>query len=350
MTTTARPNRRLRPALLGLLATVALLTGTLGAAPVRAEDQPVDPLATPAPTATPAPVPVGTPEEQIARMSAVPLVLVGPDAYSVEVDTLTLAAWLSISDGTPAPTPVPTFDPLATPTPTPDPLAEPTPVPTPTPVVERQVVIDRIAIVRWLTEFMPQYAVPGRNATWKMDAKGKFTKVVPSRDGRGLDRSASARTVMDALLRRAAGDWTNDLGTLVVGPAKPALTTEKATAMMKKMRRISAWTTYWQVGENNGFGANIIIPAKKINGTVIMPGEVFDFWKVVGTPTAKDGYKAGGAIINGKSEPTGAFAGGICSTSTTIFNAALRAGFEILSRVPHYYYIDRYPLGLDATV
>jgi vancomycin resistance protein YoaR len=77
---------------------------------------------------------------------------------------------------------------------------------------------------------------------------------------------------------------------------------------------------------------------------------VFDFWKVVGTPTAAEGYKAGGAIINGKSEPTGAFAGGICSTSTTIFNAALRAGFQILSRVPHYYYIDRYPLGLDATV
>ena len=359
MTTTARPNRRLRPALLGILATLVLLTGTLGAAPVRAEDQPLDPFATPAPTATPtpaitpAPVPVGTPEEQVARMSSVPLVLVGPDAYSVEVDTLTLASWLSISDGSlgsPTPTPVPTFDPLATPTPAPDPLAEPTPVPTPTPVVERQVVIDRIAIVRWLTDLMPHYAVPGRNATWKMDAKGKFTKVVPSKDGRGLDRAASARTVMDALRRRAAVDWTDDLGTLVVGPAKPALTTEKATAMMKKMRRISAWTTYWQVGENNGFGANIIIPAKKINGTVIMPGETFDFWKVVGTPTAKDGYKAGGAIINGKSEPTGAFAGGICSTSTTIFNAALRAGFEILSRVPHYYYIDRYPLGLDATV
>ncbi len=354
MTTTTRPHRRLRPVLLGALGTLAILVGTLGAAPVRAEDQTLDPLATPAPTVVPAPTPVatGTPEEQIARMSSFPLVLVGPDGYSVEVDSFTISGWLSVSGGSPSPTPLPTYDPLATPTPQPtyDPLAEPTPFPTPTPVADQQVVIDRIAIVRWLTDLMPRYAVPGRNATWKMDAKGKFTKVVPSKDGIGLDRSASARTVMDALRRRAAGDWSNDLGTLVVGPARPALTTEKATAMMKKMRRISAWTTHWQVGENNGFGANIIIPATKIHGTVIMPGEIFDFWKVVGTPTAKDGYKAGGAIINGKSEPTGAFAGGICSTSTTIFNAALRAGFEILSRVPHYYYIDRYPLGLDATV
>ena len=31
-------------------------------------------------------------------------------------------------------------------------------------------------------------------------------------------------------------------------------------------------------------------------------------------------------------------------------NAALRAGFEMGARRNHYYYIDRYPLGLDATV
>lgn len=46
----------------------------------------------------------------------------------------------------------------------------------------------------------------------------------------------------------------------------------------------------------------------------------------------------------------GALAGGICSTSTTIFNAALRAGLQIGERTNHYYYIDRYPMGLDATV
>ena len=33
-----------------------------------------------------------------------------------------------------------------------------------------------------------------------------------------------------------------------------------------------------------------------------------------------------------------------------MFNAALRGGFEILQRQPHWYYITRYPLGLDATV
>jgi hypothetical protein len=33
-----------------------------------------------------------------------------------------------------------------------------------------------------------------------------------------------------------------------------------------------------------------------------------------------------------------------------MFNAAARAGLEINERHPHFYYIDRYPVGLDATV
>jgi vancomycin resistance protein YoaR len=33
-----------------------------------------------------------------------------------------------------------------------------------------------------------------------------------------------------------------------------------------------------------------------------------------------------------------------------MFNAAARAGLQIDERHPHFYYIDRYPVGLDATV
>lgn len=345
-----------------------------GVAPVaRAQDP--DPSPTPStspspqptvePTPAPTPAVVLPPDQQIAAMTASPLQVVGPDGFVATADEYTIGTWLAIGPVDPTPTPSPTPTPLPTDPPaTPDPLATPAPEPTPTPTpdpfaspdpgvggqVATKVVIDRAGILSWLGEYASRYAVPGRNASFKMNSKGVFTSVIPSKDGRGLDRSATARSITEALNRRAVLDLTSDAATLVVGPARPALTTEKAKAMMPKMRKISGWTTYWQVGENNGFGANIIIPAKKIHGTLVMPGEVFDFWKVVGIPTTAQGYRAGGAIINGKSEPTGAFAGGICSTSTTIFNAAVRAGFKILSRVPHYYYIDRYPLGLDATV
>ena len=116
------------------------------------------------------------------------------------------------------------------------------------------------------------------------------------------------------------------------------------------MRKISQWTTPFPISDRNGFGANIWIPARLIDGYVVAPRATFDFWDAVGPVTRAKGYKSGGAIINGRTEPQGALAGGICSCSTTLFNAALRAGYEMGARRNHYYYIDRYPLGLDATV
>jgi vancomycin resistance protein YoaR len=100
----------------------------------------------------------------------------------------------------------------------------------------------------------------------------------------------------------------------------------------------------------NGWGANISIPARDLDNMLIMPGEDFDFWRDIGPVTFERGYSYGGAIIDGRSTGDQAIGGGICSTSTTIFNTALRAGLQMGDRANHYYYIDRYPMGLDATV
>jgi vancomycin resistance protein YoaR len=62
------------------------------------------------------------------------------------------------------------------------------------------------------------------------------------------------------------------------------------------------------------------------------------------------GYRLGGAIVDGHTVEGKTIGGGICSTSTTLFNAALRAGFQMGARKNHFYYISRYPVGLDATV
>jgi vancomycin resistance protein YoaR len=71
---------------------------------------------------------------------------------------------------------------------------------------------------------------------------------------------------------------------------------------------------------------------------------------VVGDLRDAPGTGPGNAIENGRITVTGAFGGGICTTSTTLFNAALRAGMVPLARQPHSEFIDRYPPGLDATV
>jgi vancomycin resistance protein YoaR len=87
-----------------------------------------------------------------------------------------------------------------------------------------------------------------------------------------------------------------------------------------------------------------------INGTVVGPGEWFSYLNAIGPITTARGFRYGGAIINGRSVEGTTLGGGMCSSSTTLFNAILRSGYQIGARRNHYYYIARYPLGLDATV
>lgn len=185
------------------------------------------------------------------------------------------------------------------------------------------------------------------------DANYRFAatvEVLPAMPGRQLDQAATANAIAEAVERRASGGPPSLEIPLAVTVTQPSLTTEMAAAAVSKIRRISTWTTYYVPGISNGYGVNISIPAQAINGKVIAPGATFDFWTEIGEVSFARGYRYGGAIIGGKSMPTGALAGGICSTSTTLFNTALRAGLEMRERWNHYYYISRYPVGLDATV
>jgi vancomycin resistance protein YoaR len=178
---------------------------------------------------------------------------------------------------------------------------------------------------------------------------GLVTDIIPSKDGYKLDVPGTVARIQELFANRTGGAETIELEP-AVAVTPPALTTAQAEAAAPLMVKVSEWKTKFPISEKNGFGANIWIPALEIDGYVVGPHETFDFWKAIGPVTRERGYRDGGAIINGRTEPQGALAGGICSTSTTLFNAALRAGFEMGARRNHYYYINRYPLGLDATV
>ena len=135
-----------------------------------------------------------------------------------------------------------------------------------------------------------------------------------------------------------------------LGASASAVSEMRPSPIPSNAVMISSWTTYFQPAAHNGFGANIWIPAETIDDYVVKPGATFNFWNAVGPVTLAKGYKLGGAIVDGHTEEGVAIGGGICSTSTTLFNAALRAGFKMGQRENHFYYINRYPVGLDATV
>ncbi len=187
------------------------------------------------------------------------------------------------------------------------------------------------------------------SASWDFAFNGVV--VVPAKNGRAVDVDRTARRIV--LFLQGRGQGAIAAGKLI-GPTvtvtEPTFTTAEATAAASKFKLLSTWTTNFQPAAHNGYGANIWIPASVISGTVVQPGATFNFWDVVGPVTLERGYKLGGAIVNGHTEEGVAIGGGICSTSTTLFNAALRAGFQMGERSNHYYYITRYPVGLDATV
>ncbi len=209
-------------------------------------------------------------------------------------------------------------------------------------------VVNQTALTTLVERYAAQVERKPKNAEFTWNAAG-VSGVVPGVEGRALDVPGSVRSVLRALQDRAGGSQ-RPIASLAVLTTQPALSTHAAKAAMPNMRRLGTWTTYYVPGEGNYWGANISIPAWDIDKLTLGPGEWFDFWDDIGPITTARGYGYGGAIINGRSVKNGALAGGICSTSTTLFNAAMRAGLEIGERTNHYYYISRYPTGLDATV
>lgn len=76
-----------------------------------------------------------------------------------------------------------------------------------------------------------------------------------------------------------------------------------------------------------------------INGAVVEPGEVFSYYKYAG-PYNKKGYVFYYEFVGN----------GVCQIATTVYDAALLGGLEIVKRYPHAkksVYVDG---GLDATV
>ena len=209
-------------------------------------------------------------------------------------------------------------------------------------------VVDRRGPESVLATFAPQVAREPVEPQFVVDNRS-VVGIIPGADGAALDAPTSATRIFQLLAARSGGE-TITKSYVAITLVPPKLSDAEAASTAPRMQLISEWTTIFVTGISNNNGANIWIPAGDIDGTVLAPGELFDFWKALGPVTRERGYGDGGAIINGRTEPTGALAGGICSTSTTLFNAAVRAGLEMGARKNHYYYITRYPLGLDATV
>lgn len=93
---------------------------------------------------------------------------------------------------------------------------------------------------------------------------------------------------------------------------------------------------------------NLRLAASKLDGHVLLPGEIFDFNEVVGPRDEASGYKVAPVIAEG--ELVDGIGGGTCQISGTLHGAAFFAGLEIVERYPHTRPSSYIKMGLDATV
>lgn len=118
-------------------------------------------------------------------------------------------------------------------------------------------------------------------------------------------------------------------------------------SLSEKFKLMSSYTTESTNTENGN--SNMALALSLINGTILQPGETFSYNGATGDSTDPSaGWKPAGGLSGGLSVQM--YGGGICQGATTLYNAALMAGMEIVERDCHSEPSSYCPIGLDATV
>ncbi len=196
---------------------------------------------------------------------------------------------------------------------------------------------DPMALQKVIDEVSKHLDVEPVNARLKVDIE-KGLVIIPGIIGKSVDyRGTFVR------LPREWGEFNRIELPVILQEEYPKVNEES----LKKMGELSSFTTWYNVGDIDR-SHNLFLAASAINSSVIQPGDVFSFNQTVGERTYEAGYRDALVIIGDKFEPgTG---GGVCQVSSTLYNACLLSGLEIVERHNHALAVAYVPLGRDATV
>jgi vancomycin resistance protein YoaR len=177
-------------------------------------------------------------------------------------------------------------------------------------------------------------------ASARIDARTGL--VTPERDGRRLDVHATLDRIEAAL---AQGEHEVEA---VVTEQAPARTAAALAGVRIEALLGFFETRYSTLIESADRTFNLRVAASHIDGTVLMPGESFDFNAVVGERNEVNGFRPAPQIASG--EVVDGVGGGTCQVSGTLHAAALFAGLAITERHPHSRPSAYLWMGLDAMV
>lgn len=120
---------------------------------------------------------------------------------------------------------------------------------------------------------------------------------------------------------------------------------EHQTILRRKLKDVDMWYQ-----ENKIVKLSIAI--QQLNGIVLSPGEILSYWKRIGKPTKRKGYKEGMVLHYGRF--TSGMGGGLCQLSNLIYWLTLHTPLTIRERHRHSYDVfpdanRTQPFGSGAT-
>lgn len=110
---------------------------------------------------------------------------------------------------------------------------------------------------------------------------------------------------------------------------------------------VASYTTYYN-SSVAGRTKNIELSAAAIHNVIVGVGDHFSFNTTVGPSDEAHGYQPAEEAINGKLVM--GIGGGICQTSSTLFNAVDQLGVSYIEKHHHSVTVGYVPKGRDATV
>ena len=158
---------------------------------------------------------------------------------------------------------------------------------------------------------------------------------------------AGLRLDTDRLMKELEAAFETD--TYVEMELKPEAVPPKVLAEELRLQTDRIASFYTVVTGSEGRKSNVFHAAAQFDGMVVKPGEVVSFNQTTGERTVANGYKAAPVIMADKSMQDD-LGGGVCQTSTTVYNAVVRAGLKIEERWHHSFPSSYAEIGHDATV
>lgn len=206
---------------------------------------------------------------------------------------------------------------------------------------EREKTKDELEKINKEIELKPE------NAKFKYNKRENELEIKSSREGKSINIAKNLDHLVD-LVDNFKFFWEKDRVNLdlKIKDIEPEITENELKEKNIEVKMADYFTKFKE--KDKGRYHNITLASKYFHGLLLGPGELISFNEILSFPREKGEFKKAPVLIDGELVP--GEGGGLCQVSTTLYNAAIYAGLEIVERHNHGRPVDYINLGRDAAV